>query len=169
MGSSGRTVRDTAPCSFPEKKPKQLWSWLGAPSCRPPPLSLATQTCMQRKQDSKDRDREREAHQNQNRSKPTTTGKTTTTNKNKGKTGAGVDLDEVENEGIRVEGDGRVQDEGTQGEPQTATQSVCPQHLKRRKEKREDGEQKPTNNKRKKQKKRERERDPATIFTRVGS
>ena len=86
---------------------------------------------MQRKHDSKDRKRERErpttAKTDRNPPPPARRRRT-----KKNNTGADLCLDEVVDEGVRVEGDGRVQDEETQGKPQTATRLVFSQRLKRR-------------------------------------
>ena len=67
--------------------------------------------------------RETLERENTNHSHPdvTTNGETKKNNK---KTGAGGDLGEVANEGVRVEGDGRVQDEERLGETQT-THGLC--------------------------------------------
>ena len=65
---------------------------------------------------------EREAHHSQNR--PKTHHNRYDDDEREKNTGAGVDLDVVVDEGVRVEGGGRVQDEETQGKPQTAMRLV---------------------------------------------
>ena len=115
MGSSGRTVRDTAPRSYAEQESHQ----------------------------EREREREREAHHNQDRPKE------------RKKTQRGGDLEESAVHDVRVDGEGRVQDEETLGEPQTATRFVFPLHLKRRKESRDDGKKnknQPNNKKKEKPK-----------------
>ena len=81
---------------------------------------------MQHKRTAK---RERERQRGPPQPKQTTNGET---KEGKTKTGAGGDLGEVVNEGVRVEGDGRGQDEETLGETQTTHGFVFPQHLERR-------------------------------------
>ena len=76
----------------------------------------------EREREKKKRERERERER-----------ETPTTKPNPKKKQRGGDLEENAVHDVRVEGEGRVQDEETQGEPQTATQFVFPQHLKRRK------------------------------------